>query len=156
MLYKDGLHHRILRLDAVSRNHVDFLEQVMLQKIRRFTKLSSQYEKEFTTAIMGHSQNMVQNERQNKQKELNKLLARDKELDTLFNRMYEDNISGKIDNERFARMSKAYTEEQTEIAEKVKILQEELDKTTDKAMAADMFIKTVRKYTRVRKLTRRC
>lgn len=98
MLYKDGLHHRILRLDAVSRNHVDFLEQVMLQKIRRLTKFSSQYEKEFTAAIMGHSQNMVQNERQNKQKELNKLLARDKELDTLFNRMYEDNISGKIDD----------------------------------------------------------
>lgn len=96
---------------------------------------------------------MVQNERQNKQKELNKLLARDKELDTLFNRMYEDNISGKIDDERFARMSKVYTEEQTEIAEKVKILQAELDKTTDKAMTADMFIKTVRKYTRARKLT---
>ncbi len=132
---------------------VDFLEQVILQEIRRLTKFASQYEKEFTAMVMGHSQKSVQNERQNKQKELNKLLDRDKELDTLFNHMYEDNIRGKIDDDRFARMSKVYTEEQTEIAEKVKILQTELDKTTNKAITADMFISTVRKYTRARKLT---
>lgn len=55
--------------------------------------------------------------KQNKQKELNSLFARDKALDTLFNCMYEDNISGKIDNERFARMSKTYTDKQSEIAD---------------------------------------
>ena len=55
------------------------------------------------------------------------MLARDQELDRLFNRMYEDNISGKIDDERFSRMSKSYTEEQNDLAVKVKALRSELE-----------------------------
>ena len=81
------------------------------------------------------------------------LLARDKELDSLFNRMYEDNVSGKIDDERFARMSKNYTEEQATIAIRLKILQVEMEKTDEKAIDSNTFISTVRKYTRVKKLT---
>lgn len=133
---------------------VDFLEQVVLKEIRRLTKFATQYEKEFAEIIMGNSKTSAENNKKSKQKELNSLIARDKELDNIFNRMYEDNISGKIDDERFARMSKTYTEEQTEIAEKVKILRAELDKEEEQTMTADMFISTVRKYTRAKKLTR--
>ena len=67
---------------------------------------------------MGSAKTSVEKNKQSKQKELNSLIERDKDLDNIFNRMYEDNISGKIDDERFARMSKTYTEEQTEIAKK--------------------------------------
>jgi hypothetical protein len=42
--------------------------------------------------------------------------------------MYEDNISGKIDDERFARMSSQYTAEQRELAERIKALCAELDR----------------------------
>ncbi len=103
---------------------------------------------------MGNSKITAEKDRHNKQKELNSLIARDKDLDNIFNRMYEDNISGKIDDERFAKMSKTYTDEQTEIAEKIKILRAELEKTEEKTVTADMFIATVRKYTRIKKLTR--
>lgn len=68
--------------------------------------------------------------------------------------MYEDNISEKIDDERFAKMLKTYTDEQIEIAEKIKMLRAELEKTEEKTVTADMFIATVRKYTRTKKLTR--
>ena len=95
----------------------------------------------------------VESDRQANQKELNALISRDKELDTLFNRMYEDNIAGKIDDSRFARMSKSYTAEQAEIAEKVKILQADLLKSEDKEVTAEMFIKDVRQYAKARKLT---
>lgn len=84
---------------------VDFLEQVLLQEIRRLTKFASRYEKDFTRLVMEHSQQADLSKRQRKQKELDSLFARDHELDTLFNRMYEDNIAEKIDDERFARMS---------------------------------------------------
>ena len=133
---------------------VDFLEQVIIQEIRRLTKFATQYEKQFAEVIMGNSKMTAEKDRHNKQKELNSLIARDKDLDNIFNRMYEDNISGKIDDERFAKMSKTYTDEQTEIAEKIKMLHAELEKTEEKTVTADMFIATVRKYTRIKKLTR--
>ena len=69
--------------------------------------------------------------------------------------MYEDNISGKIDDERFARMSKQYSVEQKELAGKLAALAAELDRQDAKAMTAEMFISTVRKYTRAKKLTER-
>ena len=133
---------------------VDFLEQVIIQEIRRLTKFATQYEKQFAEVIMGNSKMTAEKDRHSKQKELNSLIARDKDLDNIFNRMYEDNISGKIDDERFAKMSKTYTDEQTEIAEKIKLLRAELEKTEEKTVTADMFIATVRKYTRIKKLTR--
>ena len=83
---------------------------------------------------MGHSQKAAAFERQKKQQELTKLLARDKELDRLFNCMYEDNIVGKIDDERFSRMSKSYTEEQNDIAVKVKTLRSELENAEEKGL----------------------
>ena len=73
---------------------VDFLEKVVLGEIRRLTKLATQYESEFAKIVMGHSIQAAQQERQKKQKELNSLTARDKELDNLFEHIYEDNVSG--------------------------------------------------------------
>ena len=134
---------------------VDFLEQVLLQEIRRLTRFATRYEDEFAQLVMGYSQKAAMLERQGKQRELNKLLARDKELDELFNHMYEDNDAGRLTEERFARMSKTYTEEQGAIAAKVKTLRAELEQAEEKALTSDMFIGAVRKYTRAKKLTPR-
>jgi len=79
------------------------LEQVVLSEIRRLTRFANQYEAEFAKTIMGHSQQTIAAERQSKQKELNAMLARDKELDGLFERMYEDNVVRKISDERFPK-----------------------------------------------------
>ena len=134
---------------------VDFLEQVVLGEIRRLTQFASRYETEFVKAAIGQSQQTAEAEQQGKQKELKALQKRDAELDTLFERIYEDNISGKISDERFSKMSASYEAEQAEIAERVKALKAELDRETDKTMSTDMFVATVRKYTRAKKLTQR-
>jgi DNA invertase Pin-like site-specific DNA recombinase len=134
---------------------VDFLEQVVLGEIRRLTRFASRYEKEFAQAVMGHSQQALAQEQQMKQKELKKLLARDAELDSLFENIYEDNVSGKLSDDRFGRMSVKYDDEQHEVQEKIKKLKTELEKASGKTVTADMFISTVRKYTRARKLTPR-
>ena len=52
-------------------------------------------------------------------------------------------------------MSAKYEAEQVELAERIKALKAELAKETDKTMSTDMFIATVRKYTRAKKLTQR-
>lgn len=141
--------------NATHYIRVDFLEQVVLGEIRRLTKFASHYEGDFVKAVMGHSQQSVVAERQFKEKELNKLLTRDKELDKLFERLYEDNVAGKITDERYARMARSYEDEQQQLAERIKAVKTELDKQTGAAMTTDMFIACVRKYTRTRKLTPR-
>ena len=45
-------------------------------------------------------------------KTLAKYEKRISELDSLFTRMYEDNVIGKVSDERFQQMSKGYEEEQ--------------------------------------------
>ena len=134
---------------------VDFLEQVVLGEIRRLTKFASQFEDEFVKAVIGHSQQAEATDRKLKEKELKALQARDEELDGLFEQIYEDNVSGKLSDDRFARMSRRYEEEQKELAEKIKALRAEIDKQSSQSMTTDMFISLVRKYTRARKLTPR-
>jgi len=134
---------------------VDFLEEVVLGEIRRLTKFASLYEDEFVKAVIGHSQQAEQTDRKLKEKELRTLLARDEELDSLFERIYEDNVSGKLSDDRFAKMSRRYGDEQKELAEKIKKLRSEIEKQSSRSMTTDMFIGLVRKYTRARKLTPR-
>ena len=134
---------------------VDFLEQVVLSEIKRLTKFASHYEDDFVKAVMGSSQQSVALDRKLKEKELAALQARDEELDGLFERIYEDNVSGKLSDDRFSKMSRRYEDEQKEISERIKTLRTEMDKLSSKAVTADMFISTVRKYTRAKALTPR-
>ena len=134
---------------------VDFLEQVVLVEIRRLTKFASFYEDEFLKAVIGHSQQAAETDRKLKEKELKVLIARDEELDGVFERIYEDNVSGKLSDDRFAKMSRRYEDEQRELAEKIKKLRSEIEKQSSQAMTTDMFISLVQKYTRARKLTPR-
>ena len=134
---------------------VDFLEQVVLGEIRRLTKYAGLYEDDFLKEVIGHSRQAEETERRLKEKELKSLLARDDELDGLFERIYEDNVSGKLSDDRFAKMSRRYEEEQKEISEKIKKLRSEIEKQSSRATSTDMFVSIVRKYTRARKLTPR-
>ena len=105
--------------------------------------------------MIGHSRQAEETERRLKEKELKSLLARDDELDGLFERIYEDNVSGKLSDDRFAKMSRRYEEEQKELSEKIKKLRSEIEKQNSRAASTDMFVSIVRKYTRARKLTPR-
>ncbi|MBP3685214.1 MAG: recombinase family protein [Oscillospiraceae bacterium] len=134
---------------------VDFLEQVVLGEIKRLTKYTVHYEDQFLEAVMGSSQKSAEAEHKRKQKELAAAQARDNELDGLFERIYEDNLSGKLSDERFAKMSQRYEAEQAELAEKMKLLRHEIDKLSSNSVSTDLFLSTVRKYTRAKKLTPR-
>lgn len=134
---------------------VDFLEQVVLGEIKRLTKYAVHYEDQFLEAVMGSSQKSAEAEHKRKQKELAAAQARDNELDGLFERIYEDNLAGKLSDERFAKMSQRYEAEQAELAEKIKQLRHEIEKLSSSSVSTDLFLSTVRKYTRAKKLTPR-
>ena len=77
-------------------------------------KFATLYENEFAKIVMGNSIKTAEQERRSKQKELNSLLARDKELDLLFEKIYEDNTLGRISDDRFSKLSVKYETEQKE------------------------------------------
>lgn len=141
-----------------SKTHyirLDFLEQVVLYEVKRLACFASEYENDFIKAMIGRSAKVAENGRIRKQRELDALTARDRELDILFERLYEDNVAGKIDDARFAKMSKRYEQEQGENAKKIKALRLELKKDEGKRMDIDDFLETVRRYTDATTITKR-
>ena len=134
---------------------LDFLEQVVLYEVHRLACFANEYENDFIKAMVGRSAKVAENERVRKKRELDGLLARDREVDTLFERLYEDNVSGKIDDARFAKMAKRYEQEQGENAGRIKALRLEVKKLEEKRMDVDDFLETVRHYTNAAKITKR-
>ena len=127
----------------------------MLYEIHRLACFANEYENDFIKAIVGRSAKVAENDRVRKKRELDGLLARDRELDMLFERLYEDNVSGKIDDARFAKMPKRYEQEQGENAGRIKALRLELKKLEEKRMDVDTFLETVRRYTDATTITKR-
>lgn len=127
----------------------------MLYEINRLAAFANEYEGDFIKAMMGRSAKVAENDRARKQRELDGLLARDKELDVLFERLYEDNVAGKIDDARFSKMSKRYEQEQGENTKKIKALRLELKKSEGKRMDIDHFLEAVRRYTNATAITQR-
>ena len=134
---------------------LDFLEQVVLYEVHRLACFANEYEKDFIKAMVGRSAKVAENERVRKKRELDALLARDREFDALFERLYEDNVSGKIDDARFAKMSKRYEQEQGENAGRIKTLRLEVKKLDEKRMDVEDFLETVRRYTDATTITKR-
>lgn len=132
---------------------VDFLEDIVLAEIRRLTRFACKHENEFTTAVADYSKKVMETEQKIRQGELKSLLERDKELDMLFEKIYEDNVSGKISDDRFAKLSSKYETEQQSIVERIERLKDMFDEVNAKVENTESFVAAVKKYTRVKKLT---
>jgi len=141
--------------NATHYIRVDFLEQVVLAEIRRLTRFACKYENEFVKAVSEYAKDSLKSQIDANESEMKKLLARDKELDRIFERLYEDNLSGKISDERFKKLSLSYEKEQSEINERKILVSNQLDDLYGKTITTEKFVDAVRKYTRVKKLTNR-
>ena len=90
-------------------------------------------------------------------KKAKKLITKDErrieELDRLFKRLYEDNVLGKIDDERFSQMSADYTGEQRRLREETAKLRTLIDEKEQKNSDISHFLEIVRKYEHVPELT---
>ena len=86
-----------------------------------------------------------------------KKLAQDEkrlaELDCLFIRIYEDNAAGRVSDERFAMMSKAYEAEQAQLKVEVQSLQQEIEVQERQIDDLDQFIQRIHKYMDLQELT---
>ena len=134
---------------------VDFLEQIVMSEVRRLTRFACHHEDAFTAAVADYSRKAMESDQRVREGELRALMARDKELDTLFEKIYEDNALGKISDERFKKLADKYDEEQASISERIAELKQKFDNAASKVANTDTFLAAVRKYTRIKKLTPR-
>ena len=88
-----------------------------------------------------------------KRRQLTQAQRRIEELDRLFKRIYEDNISGKINDSRFQKLSEDYENEQAELTQKVHILEQEIAKQQEEADSIEQFIRRAKKYPELTELT---
>lgn len=129
------------------------LDEIILEEIRRVTYYARTKTEEFARQIS--QKTTVQSRRviRAKQTELEKLQKRDNELNTIFKRVYEDNILGRISDEQFKLLSEGYTTEQKSVKEKISALQNEIETLKTEVSGIDRFIETAKKYTDLQELT---
>lgn len=78
-----------------------------------------------------------------KRKQLEKAEKRILELDKLFERIYEDNVTGKLSDERFAVMSSSYEEEQQALKADAETLRQEIEVQEQRNQNLELFIQKV-------------
>lgn len=129
------------------------VKDLVLENVQRVFLNIQAYEKEFARKQMDCYTEEKRKELVAKQRELNQIKKRIEEIDNLITKIYEDNVSGKISDERFELFSKRYEAEQQELKAKIPDLENYLSSETDKSDNLQKFINKVKRITRPEKLT---
>lgn len=131
----------------------EVLQIIVLENIQNVIAYVKSYEDLFIQEQLAKStQDELKHISKNK-KELEKAKNRVIEIDNLFMHIYEDNISGKITDERFRNLSFNYDKEQKELKSKIEQLPKEIDNKEKKEADLTQFISNVKKYTEITELT---
>ena len=91
------------------------------------------------------------NKRQRQQ--LQKDEHRSKEIDSIIQKLYEDNLLGKISDKRFVKLSQSYEEEQKQLQTSISDLTEKLAQQQEDSLNISKFMARISKYTELPKLT---
>ena len=100
-------------------------------------------------------QNRAQFSKDNKrqQLQLQKDEHRFNEIDRIIQQLYEDNLLGKISDERFVKLSQSYEEEQKQLQTSISDLTEKLTKQQEDSLNISKFMARISKYTELPELT---
>ena len=131
----------------------DFLETVVLEDIRRLTRFAKKDEEVFARMLM---ESVGQSNTKNKkvmEQQLGVSLARIKQLDMMFKRIYEDSALGEISRGRALKLTAEYEAEQVSLNKIVTKLQEELSLLNERDSDLEGFKALVRKHSKIKKLT---
>ena len=129
------------------------VERIVLENLKEVIQYVSNYEYEFVRMIMDSDMRQRNRELSQKKKRLAEIQKRIGELDTIFQRIYEDNIIGKLSDERFMKMSKGYEDEQHTLQIEADEIQSELQQEEKKGVDVKCFLAIVKKYTDLTELT---
>lgn len=131
------------------------LEELILQNLREIVSFARSHENRFVQMVMDMDVKERNKGLAKKRKLLSEGEKRITELDMIFKRLYEDNISGKLTDERFHKLSTDYEAEQAGLQTQAAILREEIEEVEGKSANVDRFLSVVRQYTDIPELTSR-
>ena len=129
------------------------VEQIVLESMQRILLNVQVFEKEFARKQMDCYTEDKKKQLAAKRRELGKVKKRIAEIDTLIQKIYEDNASGKLSDERYATLSLSYEEEQKTLKAAVLEMQAYLETETDKTESLQRFIQKVKQITELKALT---
>ena len=158
---KSYLYFRCSKYKGNSRSGVctqhyvreDVLYQLVLKQLQHFLSYLQQFERVFIRQQIDTTLAERRYELSAKQKQIEKDEKRMEELDRLFRKIYEDNVNGKLNDERFYKLSDGYEAEQEQLKHKIETLKSEVSEADTEATNVSKLIAVTKKYTRIDELT---
>lgn len=129
------------------------LDAIVLAELNRAIRYARSNKDQFIEAAMQKSTAQARRELAALQSEYNTLMNRKNVLSTLFKRLYEDNVIGRINDEQFRMLSSDYNEEQADITEKLPAIEKQMEALKEQSTGAERFVALARKYTNITELT---
>lgn len=138
-----------------SRHYIraDAVEQVVMLELRRLAKCLETNEQEFAELLVRKTNEDMVIEQKRLEESLSKALYRNESITTVFSKLYEDNVTGKVSDEMFMELSRKYETERLELKSNIAEYRERLSKIGEMKQNKDDFIKAVRKFMEMRTLT---
>ena len=128
------------------------LHEIVLRNLREAIEYVTQYEAEFIQEAADSRLRERDAEFSRKRETLSRAESRIAELDNLFKHLYEDNVTGKLSDERFIKMSRDYELEQENLKSMAEVLREEIKQQEKQKTNVKAFISVVKKYTDMQEL----
>lgn len=129
------------------------LEELLLYNLREIVSFASKSKNEFVRMVMDTDMKQRNRDLAKRKKVLADAEKRIVELDNIFKRLYEDNISGKLSDDRFHKLSTDYEREQRDLQSQALLLREEIEATESESANVERFLSIVERYTDIPKLT---
>lgn len=125
----------------------------MLREIRRITAYAREHEDDFVQLVTKQGEKELNRQLRESQKEFTQAEDRIRKLDNIIQRLYEDNVEGKISDERFSKMAASYEAEQKALESRMSELRKYIDSAKESQLNVNSFLGMVRKYTEITELS---
>ena len=160
---KNGLNHDHYKcsgyrkpIDGCENPHYiqkSALIEIVSGKLRQTIQEAHFNQEDFLKKLEQQSQAQFNKDNKNQRQQLQKDEHRSKEIDTIIQKLYEDNLLGKISDERFVKLSQSYEEEQRQLQTSISDVTEKLAKQQEDNLNISKFMTRILKYTELPELT---
>jgi len=123
------------------------LEEIILRNLREAMAYVKNHEDDFIREAADISMRERDRELAAKKDALAKAEKRVIELDTIIKRLYEDNVTGKLTDERFIKLSRDYELEQNSLKSETEAMRQDVKQQEQKKGNIKSFIAATKKYT---------
>jgi len=131
----------------------NILIELVLDNLQAVMSYARDYEDEFVRQITDNT--MAEQAKQHAvcKRQLDQQTRRIDEIDSIIQRLYEDNVTGKLTDDRFVKMSATYEREQRELEASTTELKKAMAVCETQKVNIESFLKLVKSYTQPEQLT---